>query len=70
MNKKTWETKVTEYFEDFSIYLNVEVSKDYNPQEIYKDLEEFKQYLIAKYIKVKVEPKLTFIDWLKLKLKV
>ena len=70
MSNQIWETKITKYYDDFSIYLNVGTSKNYNPQAINEDLENFRDYLIAKYIVKKVDTKLTFIDWLKLKLKV
>lgn len=50
MNTIIWETKVTKYYEDFNLYLNVGMCKKYNPQEINKDLEEFRDYLLAKYV--------------------
>ena len=61
---RIWEAKESQYFNDFSVYISVSMSEDYNPQEVTKDLREFKEYLLSKY---KNKNRISFWDRFKLK---
>lgn len=64
--KKIWETTQTKYSETFSTYFNVKMSKDFNPQDILKELELFEEYLWKKYYHK--EHKESWTEWLTRKL--
>ena len=62
--KRIWDSVEHEYTEDFVVYLSVSMSEDYSPQEVTKDLKEFRKYLREKHIN---KNKVSFWDKFKLK---
>ena len=61
---RIWEAKEFDYDKEFSIYLRVSMTEDYSPQEVTKDLKEFRKYLREKHIN---KNKVSFWDKFKLK---
>lgn len=49
--ERIWGTKVFELKIDFYIYLSVECDETHSPQEIKKDLEDFKIWMLEKHCK-------------------
>lgn len=60
-DKATWDCKTSKFFynPEFNIYISSSCDENYNPQEIMKDIKEFEQFMIDKYVK-KTETKSWF----------
>lgn len=62
-----YDVKSIEHSSNNYLYLNFSTNNN-NPIEIEKDLEDIKLFLKEKWFTKKLEPKVTFKEWLKSKL--